>query len=112
MRQESYRWSVFNLFVFRYKGLNPPDQVDMYQYWSGRVDIAARIKKDLHLPWTYSVKERMLSIFAQILDCFNTGEKFHPSSVDSRGGNWQMTIRLDSYKAQIIADGMESGLSV
>ena len=112
MRKESHRWSVFNLFLFKYKGLNPPDQIDLYQYWSGRDGVGSRIKRDLHLPRTYSVKERMLPIFEQILDCFKTGEKFHPSSVDNRGGNRKLTIRLDSFEAQIIADGMEAGLSV
>ena len=54
----------------------------------------------------------MLPIFEKILDCFKLGEKFCPSSVDNRGGNREMTIKLDSYEAQIIADGMESGLSI
>ncbi len=31
--------------------------------------------------------------------------------VDVRGGNRKITIRLDSVKAQIIADSIESGLS-
>ena len=101
-----------NLFVFKYKGLNTSDQIDLYQFWSGRVGIAAKIKKDLHLPQMYCVKERMLPIFKWILDCSKMGEKCHLSSIDNRGGSRQMTIRLDSYEAQIIADGMESGLSV
>ena len=32
MKQESHCWSVFNLFVFKYKGLRPPDEFDLYQY--------------------------------------------------------------------------------
>ena len=101
-----------DLFVFKFKGLNPPDHLDLYQYWSGRDGISSKIKKDLHLPWTYYVKERMFPIFERILDCFKMGEKFYHSSVDNRGGNCQMTIRLDSYEAQIIVEGMESRLSV
>ena len=112
MKQESHRWSIFNLFVFKYKGLSPPDDLDLYQYWIGRAGIASKIKGDLHLGRTYCVKERMLPIFEKILDCFKLGEKFRPSTVDNRGGNRQMTIKVDSYEAQIIADGMESGLSV
>ena len=112
MKQESHRWSVFNLFVFKYEGLSPPEDLDLYQFWIGRSGIASKIKKDLHLRRTYSVKDRMLPIFEKILDCFKLGEKFRPSSVDNRGGNREMTIKLDSYEAQIIADGMESGLSI
>jgi len=112
MKLESHRWSVFNLFVFKYDGLNPPDHLDLYQYWSGRGGVASKVKKDLHLPRTYCVKERMLPIFERILECFKLGEKFHPSSVDSRGGNRPLTIRMDSFEAQIIADGIESGLSI
>ena len=32
MKQESHRWSVFNLFIFKYNGLSPPDNLDLYQY--------------------------------------------------------------------------------
>ena len=99
MKQESHRWSVFNLFIFKYNGLSPPDNLDLYQYWIGRSGIASRIKRDLHLPRTYCVKDRMLPIFERILDCFKLGVKFHPNSVDNRGGNRKMTIRLDSYEA-------------
>ena len=112
MKVESHRWSVFNLFLFKYDGLNPPEQADLYQYWTGRCGVASKIKKDLDLPRTYCVKERMLPIFERILECFKVGERFHPSSVDGRGGNRPMTIRMDSHEAQIIADGIESGLSL
>ena len=112
MRLESLQWSVFNLFIFKYDGLNHPEDSELYQYWSGRGGVGPKIKKDLDLPRTYSVKERMLPIFERILECFKLGLKFQPSSVDCRGGNQPITIRMDSYEAQIIADGMESGLSV
>ena len=36
MRLQSLRWSVFNLSIFKYDGLNPPEDVELYQYWSGR----------------------------------------------------------------------------
>ena len=32
MKQESHRWSVFNLYGFKYKGLSPPDKLDLNQY--------------------------------------------------------------------------------
>ena len=63
MKLESHCWSVFNLFLFKYDGLNPQEQADLYQYWTGRCGIASKIKKDLHLPRTYCVKDRMLPIF-------------------------------------------------
>ena len=31
MKQESHRWSVFNLFIFKYNSLSPPDNLDIYQ---------------------------------------------------------------------------------
>ena len=45
------------------------------------------------------------------MECYRTGEKFHPKIVNGRGGNWKMTIRMDSVEAQIIADNIEAGLS-
>ena len=112
MKVESHHWSVFNLFLFKYDGLNPSEQADLYQYWTGRCRIASKIKKDLHLPRTYCVKDMMLSIFERTLECFKVGERFYPISVNSRGGNIPMTIRMDSHEAQIITDGIESGLSI
>ena len=113
MKVHSHRWSIFNLFVFKYNGLNPPNEdIELYKYWIRRAGIASKIKRDLRLPRTYCVKDRMVPIFEKILDCFKVGEKFCPSLVDNRGGNRPMTIKMNSSEAQIIADGMESGLSI
>ena len=99
MKVESHLWAVFNWFMFKYDGLNPrPDQTDLYNFWSGRGGIASKIRKDLNLPRTYCVKERMLPIFEKILECCKLGEKFNPSSVDSGGGNQPMTIRMNSHE--------------
>ena len=93
--------------------MNPPNEdIELYKYWIGRAGIASKIKRDLRLPRTYCVKDRMVPIFEKILDCFKVGEKFCPSLVDNRGGNRPMTIKMNSSEAQIIADGMESGLSI
>ena len=87
MKIYSHRWSVFNLFVFKYNGLNPPNEdIELYKYWIGRAGITSKIKRDLRLPRTYCVKDRMVPIFEKRLDCFKVGEKFCPSLVDNRGG--------------------------
>ena len=111
MKVEAHRWTVFNFFMHRYDGLSPPEDVDLYTYWTGRGGVGPKIKKDLRLPRTFSVKERLLPIFEKILECNRVGEEFHPKMVDGRGGNRKMTIRMDSIEAQIIADSIESGLS-
>ena len=112
IKVESHHWAVFNLFMFKYDGLSPPEVTDLYNYWSGRGGIASKIRKDLHLLRTYCVKERMLPILEKILECCKLGEKFDPSSVDSRGGNRLITVQMNCHEAQIIADGIKSGLSI
>ena len=111
MKIEAHRWTVFNFFVHRYDGMSTPDGVDLYHHWTGKGGVGPKIKKDLQLPPTFSVKERLLPIFEKITECYRIGEKFHPKMVDSRGGNRKMTIRMDSLEAQIIADSIEAGLS-
>ena len=89
--------------------MNPPNEdIELYKYWIERAGIASKIQRDLHLVRTYCVKDRMVPIFERIIVCFKVGEKFCPSL----GGNRPVTIRLNSNEAQIIADGMESGLSI
>ena len=46
------------------------------------------------------------------MECVWTREKFHPSMVERRGGNRKITLCLNSVEAQIIADSIESGLSL
>jgi len=111
MKVEAHRWTVFNFFVHRYDGMSTPDGVDLYHHWTGKGGVGPKIKKDLQLPPTFSVKERLLPIFEKITECYRIGEKFHPKMVDGRGGNRKMTIRMDSLEAQIIADSIEAGLS-
>ena len=111
MKVEAHRWTVFNFFVHRYNGMSPPDGVELYTYWTGRGGVGPKIKKDLRLPHTFSVKERLLPIFEKITECYCTGEKFHPKMVDSRGENRKMTIQMDNIEAQIIANSIEAGLS-
>ena len=110
MKVESFRWTVYYFFMKRH-GMSPPEDVDLYTYWTGRGGIGSKVKKDLKLSRTISVKCRLLHIFEKVMECIRSGEKFHPKMVDSRGGNRKITIRLDSMEAQIIADSIESGLS-
>ena len=91
--------------------MSPPEDVDLFTYWTGRGGIGSKVKRDLKLPRTISVKNRLLPIFEKVMECLRSGDKFHPKLVDNRGGNRKITIRLDSVEAQIIADSIESGLS-
>ena len=54
---EAYRWTVFHFFTNKYRGMNPPEDMDLYSYWLGRKGIGAKIKRDLNLPRTHSVKK-------------------------------------------------------
>jgi len=109
---EAYRWTIFHLFTIKHRGMTPPEDIELYSYWLGRKGVGAKIKRDLNLPRTCSVKNRLLPIFEKIVECIRTGEKFHPSMVETRGGNRKITLQLDSIEAQIIADSIESGLSL
>ena len=109
---EAYRWAVFHLFTNKHRGMCPPDNMDLFTYWLGRRGVGTKIKRDLNLPRTCSIKKRLLPIFEMIMECIRTGDRFHPSLVERRGGNRKITLRLDSVEAQIIADSIESGLSL
>ena len=51
-------------------------------------------------------------MFEKIMECVRNEVDFNPSLVENRGGNHLKTIRMDSPEAQIMADGLESGLSI
>ena len=88
-----------------------PDNVDMYQYWTGRGGIASKIKRDIGMPRTYPSK-RLLPIFEKALECHLNDECFDPTALETRCGHRSTTIRIDSKEAQMIADYVESGLSI
>ena len=104
------RWTVFDLFVHKYEGLEPPPSGNYMNLWSGRNGIASKIRRDVGLSPNSGFK--MIPIFERILECHRTEQNFDPKLVDKRGGNNPCVISLDSPEAQIIADGMESGLSI
>ena len=103
------RWGIFGLFVFKYKGLSPPDG-DFYKFWSGRGGIASKIKKDLEIPRNSGTK--LIQLFEFILECHRNESDFDPRAFETRGGQRPLLISIDSPEAQIVADGIESGLSI
>ena len=104
------RWTVFDLFVNKYDGLEPPVSGNYYHLWTGRNGLASKIRKDIGLPKNSGFK--LINIFEQILECHRTEVNFDPKMVDRRGGNNPCVIDIASPEAQIIADCIESGLSV
>ena len=105
----SRRWSVFHLFVYKYDGLNPPDG-DYYKYWTGQGGLVSKIKNDAGISKGNGVK--LLPIFENILECFRTEVDFRPKALETRGGQCPHLIRIESPEAQIVANGIESGLSI
>ena len=103
------RWAIFDLFVNKYNGLEPKDG-NLYKFWKGKDGVVSKIRKDLKIKSNSGFK--MLPIFEAILECQRTGTDFDPSMIERRGGKRPNKIRLDSPEAQIIADGLESGLSI
>ena len=105
----SQRWSIFHLFVFKYNAMDAPDG-NYLDFWKGKGGVIAKIRKDLGMNVNSGFK--FLPLFERILECIRTENDFDPSSVEKRGGVKTMTIRMDGPEAQIVADGLESGLSV
>ncbi len=107
----STRWTVYHLFRHKYNGMYPKDGMDLYQHWSGKDGIALKIKKDMNLPKSYRTSQ-LIPCFEKIMECLLNEVEFDPSMVENRRGHRKATIRLDSPEAQILANGLESGLSV
>lgn len=87
------------------------DNKDLYTYWLEKGGIAEKIWNDLGLAKTVR-KQRFISCFEKVTECIRNEDDFHPSMVENRGGNRQLMIRMDSAEAQILADGLEAGLSI
>ena len=108
---QSTRWTVNHLFRYKYNGMFPDDGKDLNQHWFGRQGIALKIKKDIGLPHCFKTST-LGPCFEKIAECILNGVDFDPSMVENRGGHRKATIRMDSPDAQILANGLESGLSV
>ena len=105
------RYGIMVLFVNKYSGLNTvQDGDDLQSTWAGRGGLISKIKRDLGLQSTHPIKIR--PILMDIVDCARCGRCFDPNFLEQRGGNKAVVIKSDSVEAQIIADGLESGLSV
>lgn len=105
------RYSVLVLFVNKYHGLETITKGDdMQSTWTGRGGIISKIKKDLGLTVNNPIK--ILHILMDIVECARCGKVFDPSFLENRGGHKQPVLKIDSADAQVIADCLESGLSV
>ena len=103
------RWTIFCLFVYKYNGLKPPDG-DFYKHWSGKGGLASKIRKDVGMSANSGMK--LIPIFEHILERLRTELDFDPKNLETRGGKRPHLIKLDSPEAQIVADGIEAGLSI
>ena len=101
-------YSVFDLFVNVYNGLEPPDG-DFYAYWTGQNGIVTKIRKDLKIKGNSGYK--LVPIFENILECARSETDFDPRRLETRGGGKPVKITINSPEAQIVADCIESGLS-
>jgi len=55
---------------------------------------------------------KILHILMDIVECARCGKVFDPSFLENRGGHKQPVLKIDYADAQVIADCLESGLSV
>lgn len=104
------RHGVFVLFVNKYKALdNVVEGADVTATWGGKGGLISKIRKDLGLSKdSYSLRPILLDI----VDCARCGKGFEPCQLEHRRGHRPIQIQADSMEAQIIADCLESGLSV
>ena len=73
--------------------------------------IAGKIWSDLVLSKIFR-KQRLIPCFEKVTECIRKELEFHPSMVENYGGNRNVTIRMDSAKAQILTYGLDAGLSI
>ena len=105
------RYSVLVLFLNKYQGLDGiKPGVDIQSSWSGRGGLVSKIKRDLGLTVTNPVK--ILPILMDIVECARCGKTFDTSFLENRGGTREHVLKVDSSASQVIADCLESGLSV
>ena len=105
------RYSIMVLFVNKYKALdNIEDGKDIQSGWNGRNGLIPKIKSDLGLKLSSSVK--ILPIFMEIVECARTGKVFDATNLENRKGHKPVIIMIDSIEAQVVADCLEGGLSV
>ncbi len=38
------QWTVYYLFEVKYRGMSPPDGVNLYDYWHGKQGITAKLR--------------------------------------------------------------------
>ena len=105
------RYGIMVLFLNKYQGLEGiKPGVDIQSTWSGRGGIISKIKRDLGLMVTNPIK--IIPILMDIVECARCGKTFDPTFLENRGGHREPVLKVDSDASQIIADCLESGLSV
>ena len=98
--------AVALLFEHKYHGF---DLENVETRWKGRHGIIKSIKKDLALEhWKNS---NFIPIFMQVIEAARTGERFCVKDISRQKGR-PYKIQISSPSAQIIADCLESGLSI
>ena len=104
------RTTIAWLFVHKYNGLDFSD-VELSSAWHGRNGVIKKIKADLGYDWTTKVRN-MEEIFMSVIECARMGVPFDASKVFQHTGGREAIVKATSTEAQIIVDGLESGLSV
>ena len=99
------------LFVHKYDGLRSGV---LESGWGGRYGIINCIRKDLGICTRNVTRNSVFQdIFLNLIECARTGCSFSiPEMIESNKGHRHPIIASDSPQAQIIADYMESGLSI
>ena len=90
--------------------MDPPNG-DYYAFWKGRDGLATKIRKDLKIS-ANNGGFKMIPIFESIMECLRMEKDFDPKAIETRGGQRPVRFDIQSAEAQIVADGIESGLSV
>jgi len=108
---KAIRYGVMCLFVNKYAGLEQDNEgTDVQSGWTGRGGLVSNIKRDLGISIHSNVK--LIPIFMEIIECARTGKIFNANDLEMRKGHKDVIISIDSVEAQIVADCLESGLSV
>ena len=111
IQSTALRYAIMVLFVNKYKALdNVEDGKDMQKNWQGKNGLVSKIKADLGI--AVSQKLQLVPVFLEIIECARSGKAFDASDIETRGGCKPVLIKINSMQAQVLADCIESGLSI
>ena len=89
--------------------MDSPDR-NYIKYWTGHNGIIGKMRPYLGMNSNNSYK--LQRYFETMMKCIRIETDFHPKLMENSGGKRELTIRMDIPEAQIIADGLEYGLSI